>query len=124
MVLVACMRIGELAKRTGTSRDTIRFYEKAGLIQSDAEAGASNTYRDYSEETVFTLDLIRDAQAAGMSLSDLTVFFHQILAADDDFDGDDFLAEKIAEVETRIRRSRMFLKTLKDTRTALRRAPG
>ena len=26
------MRIGELARRTGISRDTIRFYEKAGLL--------------------------------------------------------------------------------------------
>ncbi len=117
------MRIGELAKRTGLSRDTIRFYERRGLIVSEPESGGTNSYRSYPEEAVLTLELIREAQDAGMTLADLTVFMAQV-GADDSEDGEAFLDAKIAEVEARIARSQRFLKTLRQTRAALARAAG
>lgn len=118
------MRIGTLARRVGLSRDTIRFYERQGLIASAPAPEATNNYRVYDEDVVFTLELIRDAQAAGMTIADLTIFIGQLQAGDPaDFDADTFLAEKIAEVETRIERSQKFLRTLKDTRAALAAAP-
>lgn len=113
------MRIGELAKRTGFSRDTIRFYERNGLIQADAREG-DNNYKSYSEAAVEALEVVRDAQAAGMSVGDLSILISQLTAEDsDDFDGDAFLSRKIAEVEGRIEASRRFLETLKQTRKAL-----
>ena len=118
------MRIGELAKRSGLSRDTIRFYERAGLVRSEPETGGSNSYRDYSDETLLTLDIIADAQAAGMSIADLTMFLGELANVPDGFDGDAFLARKIAEAEERLRRTRRFVKMLKQTRRALRDAPG
>ena len=118
------MRIGELAKRTGLSRDTIRFYERQGLIRAEENRELSNNYKSYPEGAVLTLDVVRDAQSAGLSLTDLTVFMSQLVAEDaEDFDGDAFLAAKIAEVEARISASKRFLKTLKDTRHALAIAP-
>ncbi len=118
------MRIGELAKRTGLSRDTIRFYERQGLIRAEENRELSNNYKSYPEDAVLTLDVVRDAQSAGLSLTDLTVFMSQLVAEDaEDFDGDAFLAAKIAEVEARISASKRFLKTLKDTRHALAIAP-
>ena len=117
------MRIGELAKRSGLSRDTIRFYERAGLLDSRPEPGASNSYRDYPEETLLTLEVISDAQAAGMSLADLTVFLAELTVIKDGFDGEAFLTGKIAEVEVRMARARRFLRMLKDARNALRRSP-
>ncbi len=115
------MRIGELSKRTGLSRDTIRFYERRGLIASEPEPGQTNRYRSYPEETVLTLELIGEAQDAGMTLADLTVFIAQ-LGADDSVDGEAFLDARIAEVEARIARSKRFMKTLRATRAALGRA--
>ncbi len=117
------MRIGELAKRSGLSRDTIRFYERAGLIRSAPEPAASNGYRAYSEDTLVTLEIIADAQAAGMTLADLTVFLGELMVIEDGFDGDAFLAAKLAEAEDRLRRTRRFIQTLKATRKALRDAP-
>ena len=71
-----------------------------------------------------TLEVVRDAQAAGLTLTDLTVFMSQLAAEDaEDFDGDAFLAAKIEEVGARISASKRFLKTLKDTRYALAIAP-
>lgn len=118
------MRIGELAERTGHSRDAIRFYEKQGLIRA-ATRERGNNYKTYSDEAVLTLEVIRDAQAAGMSIGDLSVFLSQLFAqeAEADFDGDAFLAAKIAETEARIVAARRFLHTLKTTRKALKDAP-
>ncbi|QMU58621.1 MAG: MerR family transcriptional regulator [Boseongicola sp.] len=118
------MRIGELARRAGVSRDAIRFYERQGLIEARSGAASSNNYKDYPEEAVFTLEVVRDAQSAGMSIADLSILLGQLYADDgDDFDGDQFLADKIAEVEERLAASERFLQTLKETRTALRIAP-
>ncbi len=117
------MRIGELSKRSGFTRDAIRLYERSGLIKAEARE-ADNNYKNYPEGTLFALETIRDAQAAGLSIEDLAKLMKQLEAQDTDcFDGDAFLAEKIAEVEERIDASKRFLATLHQTRDALARAP-
>lgn len=50
------MRIGELSCATGLSRDTLRFYEKRGLLRSRRLA---NGYRDYPREAVQWLCYLR-----------------------------------------------------------------
>ena len=118
------MRIGELANRTSVSRDTIRFYERHGLIRSVPGDGATNTYRDYPEDAIFTLEVIQDAQAAGLSIADITVLVGQFLSeAPEAGEGDDFLTRKIAEVEARLAAGQRFLDMLRQTQTALERAP-
>ena len=118
------MRIGELSKRSGLSRDTLRFYERKGLIDSLPEDGSSNNYRTYAEDTLEALEWIAEAQAAGMTLADLIVLMRQLSDQfDDSFDGLAFLDAKIVEVEDRIARSERFLQTLHQTRSALVRAP-
>jgi len=114
------MRIGELARRSSLSRDTLRFYERNGLITSEPGTSDTNSYRDYPEENLLTLEIIGQAKAAGLSLSDLIIFMSQLAAQDSsDFDGELFLADKIAEVEARITQSSAFLETLKTTLVAL-----
>lgn len=114
------MRIGELSRRSRLSRDTLRYYERLGLIESRPGAAATNSYRDYPDDTVFQLEQIADAQAAGLSIAELSVFLGQLDAADaDTFDGEAFLDDRIAEVEARIRRARRFLAALHAARAAL-----
>ena len=62
------MQIGEIASATGLSRDTLRFYEKRGLLR--ARRGA-NGYRDYPPEAVDWLRYIRLAQTLGFSLAEI-----------------------------------------------------
>ncbi len=62
------MLIGELAKQAQLSRDTIRFYEKTKLIQSITR---NNGYKDYPEQTLQQLQLIRTAKHLGFSLSEI-----------------------------------------------------
>lgn len=63
------MRIGELARRTGVDVDTIRFYEKSGLIPLAARQG--NGYRHYSERDQERLAFIRHGRALDISLLDI-----------------------------------------------------
>lgn len=65
------MRIGELAKQTGLSRDTIRFYERNGLLSSSPGPDASNNYRDYPEDSLRWLAFVTAAREAGLSVADL-----------------------------------------------------
>lgn len=117
------MRIGELARRASVSRDTIRFYERNGLISSEPAEGGTNNYRDYREDTIVTLQLIQEAQAAGFTISEMRAFMSVLNnALDSEFDAEAFIESKIAEVEWTIRRSRKFLKTLKETRNFLSRS--
>ncbi|MEU1365113.1 MerR family transcriptional regulator [Streptomyces sp. NPDC005803] len=62
------MRIGELAAQTGMTRDTLRFYEKIGLIEGQRLA---NGYRDFGPETVAWLHYVRTAQTLGFSLAEI-----------------------------------------------------
>ncbi|CAM5510713.1 MerR family transcriptional regulator [Streptomyces xanthochromogenes] len=62
------MRIGELAAQTGTTKDTIRFYEKIGLVTGQRLA---NGYRDFPPETVMWLHYVRTAQTLGFSLAEI-----------------------------------------------------
>ncbi|HSE07255.1 MAG TPA: heavy metal-responsive transcriptional regulator [Nocardioidaceae bacterium] len=63
------MLIGELAETVGLPTQTIRFYERKGLLL-DPERGA-NGYRHYDESTLTRLRFINAAQAAGLTLSEI-----------------------------------------------------
>lgn len=62
------MQIGELAEATGLSRDTLRFYEKRGLLTARRRG---NGYRDYPAEAVDWLNYLRTAQALGFTLAEI-----------------------------------------------------
>lgn len=63
------MKIGELGQRTEVNTKTIRYYESIGLL--DEPARTASGYRDYDDEAVERLRFIRDAQATGLSLSEV-----------------------------------------------------
>ncbi|WP_027891106.1 heavy metal-responsive transcriptional regulator [Calidithermus chliarophilus] len=62
-------RIGELARKTGVSRDTLRFYEREGLLRP--EGRSEGGYRLYEAEAVRRLRFIKQAQALGLSLEEI-----------------------------------------------------
>jgi DNA-binding transcriptional MerR regulator len=64
------MQIGELSSATGLSRDTLRFYEKRGLLVARRRG---NGYRDYPPEAVEWLCYMRVAQALGFSLAEIEI---------------------------------------------------
>ncbi len=68
------MLIGELSKRTGFSHDTIRFYEKKGLIDVNKKERRDNNYKEYPEHVYERLMLIKTAKALGFTLNEIDEF--------------------------------------------------
>lgn len=65
------MKIGELAERSGCLVETVRYYERVGLLASPNRA--ENNYRTYSEEHAETLQFIRHCRALDMTLEEIRV---------------------------------------------------
>ena len=66
------MLINEIAKITGISAHTIRFYEKSGLIEGKRdESIKTNNYFHYDEETIEKLEFISDAKSIGFTISEI-----------------------------------------------------
>jgi len=63
------LHIGTAAKQTGLSIDTIRFYQKSGLLKPPARTPAG--YRVFSETEIAELQFIASAQDLGFSLSEI-----------------------------------------------------
>lgn len=61
--------IGTLARRAGVSIDTVRYYEKSGLLSPESRLASG--YRRYSDEQVSRLRFIRRAQELGFTLKDI-----------------------------------------------------
>jgi DNA-binding transcriptional MerR regulator len=62
------MRIGELAQRAGVSTDTVRFYERSGLLPRPARQ--DNNYREYSAADADHLRLLIDLRRLDLPLDD------------------------------------------------------
>ena len=62
------MKIGEVANRAGVSIDTVRFYERVGVLPKPARTASG--YRDYELATIERIQLTRELQAIGFTLSD------------------------------------------------------
>jgi MerR family copper efflux transcriptional regulator len=65
------MRIGDLSARSGLGIDTIRFYEKRGLLDSRHVRREPNGYRRYSGQALDRLLQIREAQSGGFTLREI-----------------------------------------------------
>jgi MerR family transcriptional regulator, copper efflux regulator len=65
------MKIQELAEKTGLTAYTIRFYEKEGLLGSRHVRREENNYRNYTDEAIERLKLVKKFKAVGCSLAEL-----------------------------------------------------
>jgi Hg(II)-responsive transcriptional regulator len=63
------MTIGTLARRAGVGVETVRFYERRGLVRRPAKPRAG--YRSYPEDAVGRIRFIRNAQAVGFTLQEI-----------------------------------------------------
>lgn len=95
------LTIGNLAVRTGTSTDTLRYYEKLGLVKAARRSEAG--YRLYDADAIRQVKFIRGAKALQFTLEEIK----QLLALDasDSATCGDMLSRteaKIAEAERRI----------------------
>lgn len=65
------MLIGKLAAKTGFSKDTIRFYEKRGLLQIGQEHMQDNGYKNYPVQALERLLHIKELKELGFTLAEI-----------------------------------------------------
>lgn len=68
------MKIGELAKRSDCEVETIRYYEREGVLPTPPRS--EGNYRQYSEQDAERLLFIRHCRSLGMSLDDIRTLQH------------------------------------------------
>lgn len=66
---MSTMTIGQLAKKTGVGVETIRFYERQGLMPEAPRR--SSGYREYDEDAAKRLRFIRESKRLGFSLEEI-----------------------------------------------------
>ena len=64
------LSIGQVARRAGVGVETVRFYEREGLLEEPPRRASG--YRQYSEQVVTRLHFIKRAQKLGFSLKEIT----------------------------------------------------
>jgi len=116
------MRIGDLARKAGTTMRTIRYYEQLGLIAPAARTRGG--FRLYEEEELRKLRLIKNLQLVETPLAQVKAFFDQRRqgrAASDIASGiSRLLEQQLREVERRIARFRATEASLRETIEILR----
>jgi Cd(II)/Pb(II)-responsive transcriptional regulator len=109
------MRIGDLAQATGTPVETIRFYEREGLIP--AARRADNNYRVYTAAHAERLAFIRQCRGLDMALGEIrTLLRLRDTPAQDRSAIDSLLDEHIGHVAQRVRELRALERDLKQLR--------
>lgn len=95
------MNIGRLGKLTGTNVETIRYYERIGLLP--APPRTQGNYRAYGEEHVRRLAFVRRARGLGFHLDTIRALLDVADRPEQSCSGVDALARRqIAEVEGKI----------------------
>ena len=113
------LKIGELALRTGCPAETIRYYEREGLLAEPARTAGN--YRVYSNAHLDRLSFIRNCRSLDMTLDEIRQLLSvQDLAQENCEAAHRLLDEHIAHVGTRIAELQQLERQLK----ALRRRCG
>lgn len=98
------MLIGELSRKTGLSRDTIRFYEKQGLIQLGRKERRENSYKKYSTDVLARLMAIRRIKSFSFTLNEVSDLLYLIEEKEATCEKVGLLlSEKVALLEAKIR---------------------
>lgn len=95
------IKIGELAKRTESTVETIRYYEKEGLLPEPSRSDGN--YRLYGEEHIERLRFIRHCRTLDMALDEVrTLLRYRDTPTEDCGDVNALLDEHIHAVEVRV----------------------
>lgn len=106
------MKIGELAKATQTQAETIRFYEREGLLKEPARSGCN--YRLYGHEHLERIAFIRHCRSLDLTLDEIRALLRfQDAPLENCHAVNDVLDEHIEHVAQRIRDLKELQKELK-----------
>ena len=116
------MNISQLAKAVGVSTDTVRYYEKQGLISPPQRQ--ANGYRRYTDTHVDLVRFVRGAQALGFSLAEIRAILPQVVQGTlGRSEIEQQLQAKMAQIDAHMAQLKTLKKELAATFSALRCAP-
>ena len=109
------MKIGELAKATHCQVETIRYYEREGLLPETVRT--EGNYREYGDEHVDRLSFIRNCRGLDMTLDEIRVLLRfKDSPLENCADVNDLLDEHIGHVAARIKELKVLERQLKTLR--------
>jgi Cd(II)/Pb(II)-responsive transcriptional regulator len=109
------MKIGDLAKATATSAETIRYYERAGVLPAAARTEAN--YRHYTVAHTQRLQFVRHCRGLGMNLNEIRALLTlQDASGGNCADVNALLDTHIGHVAQRIQQLKALQKQLKALR--------
>ncbi|MCW5648137.1 MAG: MerR family transcriptional regulator [Ramlibacter sp.] len=112
------MKISELAEATGVTVDTLRYYEKQGLL--DPPQRRDNGYRAYSPNDLQRVRFVRGAQMLGFSLAQIREVIPDLVQGRMGRSGiEQRLQAKIAEIDARFEELRRLRQEVVDTLASL-----
>jgi DNA-binding transcriptional MerR regulator len=107
-------QIGDVAKESGVTIDTIRYYEKLKLLNEPIRSEGG--FRKYPREAVQQLRFIKKAKSFGLTLAEITEIMQESAKGLEECCGhvDKILHHKLDELEARITELRKTKKGLRD----------
>ena len=94
------MKISELSKSTHTNIETIRYYEKQGVLQQPKRL--ANGYRFYDEESIEQLNFIKKCRMLGFSLENIRELNRIRFSTKDHYQADQLVLNQLIQVENKI----------------------
>ena len=94
------MKIHELSKQSGIHLETIRYYEKMGLMPEPKRL--ANGYRDYDEASLKQLKFIKTCRVLDFSLAEIKYFNALKTQQSEHCEVDSMLAKHLVSVEEKI----------------------
>ena len=105
------MKSGEVAQEAGVNRQTLRYYERRGLLKEPTRRPSG--YRSYASDTVDRLRFVKRAQQLGFTLGEVEALLHLASGGPASCDKARAIAtEKVAELDAKIASLRSMRKAL------------
>jgi MerR family transcriptional regulator, copper efflux regulator len=106
------MTIGELARKVGVNVQTIRYYEREGLLP-DAHRWPDSGYRDFNDDALLRLQFIRSAKELGFTLREIKELLDmRVLPGESCGEVKQLFEVKLGDIETRMKEMRRLRRVL------------
>jgi MerR family copper efflux transcriptional regulator len=120
------LKIGDVAKLSGIGIETLRFYEKSGLLERPARTQSG--YRMYGRDVLDRLAFIKQSQTLGFSLDEIRSIVEDARTGKSPCDEvREIVRHRLEDLDERMREMRRYRKELAGTLEEwdrLGRAPG
>lgn len=117
------MRTGELAGRAGVNVQTLRYYERRGLLEAPPRSGTG--YRAYPPEALRVVRFVKRAQQLGFTLDEIEELLHLADGGPDNCEGARAVAQaRLADLDAKIADLRRMRDSLDRLVATCTRPPG